>query len=376
MWTWAFSKKSEVCFSLGVICFLGGMLSSPSDVFAQKKDTRWLIIQILTQDPHKKIERYPISRPTSQQVSSLGKIQLALKTRLQARGIKHILFRQFPTYQRLNVCIPMSSFSGKKTKKSFWSKLFRKSLKETPPLTRKQLRILLTKRVNFQMFLVEDDAKEGREIFRQMKKDAPVWVSSQEGVYHRPYPAESAIDRYFETKKNIVAFRAWVHRWNQQLKKRWAGRYRLLIQRMDFYEGEQPSWRTMFVHARPVAQPKHLQEAKVVKEPNLGTKALHLYLTKEGTTLFAKFSAKHVGHRVAVVLTKDVEVAPILQTTISGGILLVTLGFRAQSDGESLYAFVSLLNLSSNATARLPFTLRLVGLRESGEQIKKACGAP
>jgi preprotein translocase subunit SecD len=75
--------------------------------------------------------------------------------------------------------------------------------------------------------------------------------------------------------------------------------------------------RTFHVAPESFLTARHVRSAQVVEGEN--GPAIEIELTEEGATLFAEFTAAHIGDRVAVILDGNLVSAPRIMAAMLGG---------------------------------------------------------
>jgi hypothetical protein len=86
-------------------------------------------------------------------------------------------------------------------------------------------------------------------------------------------------------------------------------------------------WRTYYLSTTKVLDETAIESAHTI-EPD-DTQILHrsvsMKLTPSGRAAFAEATAKHVGHKLATIVDGDVIIAPVINSAIKGGVVMITL---------------------------------------------------
>jgi len=88
-------------------------------------------------------------------------------------------------------------------------------------------------------------------------------------------------------------------------------------------------WRTFVVHQESVLTSSHIREAQArpdQSERSLGSWLVALEFTADGARLFEEATARLTKRRFAIMMDGIVESAPVVQTRISGGHGVITMG--------------------------------------------------
>lgn len=92
---------------------------------------------------------------------------------------------------------------------------------------------------------------------------------------------------------------------------------------------EETGWRTFVLARAPLLTGRHVREAVARPDTNPGSMGgwqVAIELTSEGASLFEEATARLVRRRFAIVLDGVVSSAPVIQTRISGGRAVITMG--------------------------------------------------
>lgn len=92
---------------------------------------------------------------------------------------------------------------------------------------------------------------------------------------------------------------------------------------------EVTGWRTFLLHRAPVLTGRHVEAAQAQPDTNAGSLGgwrVALALTSEGGRLFEEATGRMIKRRFAIVVDGVVESAPVVQTRIAGGHVVITMG--------------------------------------------------
>lgn len=308
---------------------------------------------------------YKLSSPSHEkQVTNKASQEIlrALRARLDALEVKKARIYA-PKAGQIQVCIHSSQVAPTPpptaSSSTLWQKLWgtKPSFKPTPTL--QAIKILLTKKAKIRFFSVEDDAPERIKIYKQMKASMPSIFKAESASYNRPQGALPAKDLFF-TSTNLPKLLKWIAIWNKRLDKQTPSKYHLMHQSYMIEDKAPRTWRTILLYGPAFLENKHIDEAKVRIEPQWDIVMIQLSFNKQGKDIFTHFTSKHVGHRIAIAIDQHVESAPIIQTTIKGGMVQITLGAMTPKKGlQYAKSLVFLMTLSSNPRFQIPFPLQL-----------------
>jgi hypothetical protein len=83
-------------------------------------------------------------------------------------------------------------------------------------------------------------------------------------------------------------------------------------------------WRTFVVRESDALRVSEVAGLSLVDTP-FGDQAVNVRFTPEDGAAFAELTARYVGHKLAILVGDEVEMAPVLQETIAGGRLQITV---------------------------------------------------
>src|SRR3954468_22218731 len=92
--------------------------------------------------------------------------------------------------------------------------------------------------------------------------------------------------------------------------------------------------RDLKVAKKPLVDKGHVEKAVVVKNPLTGNDEVKVTLTKEGAELFSNATRENIGKKLAVVSGGKVLMAPVINTEISGGTLMISGNLSTQEAQE------------------------------------------
>ena len=102
--------------------------------------------------------------------------------------------------------------------------------------------------------------------------------------------------------------------------------HRIVYERVDG-----TAWRTVYIDTTPIF------DGTAVAHAEPGDRGVTLDLTRDGARALARASGNAIGHKLAFVIGDEVVTAPILETAITGGKLVITQGPH-DDGGASLLA--------------------------------------
>ncbi|MEM1008720.1 MAG: protein translocase subunit SecD, partial [Myxococcota bacterium] len=164
-----------------------------------------------------------------------------------------------------------------------------------------------------------------------MDKDKPAGVLSRVTSYNRPQGRLPGTDRLFWSRDKRILER-WVKKWNSKLAKS----HPKFIVLMGPYEGasdeisatnkKELPLRTYLLHRKKPLSGEDLEEARPTPNPQTNRPEVALMFNMRGAAAFDELTKVNVGNRFAVVLEDRVRMAPVINSRISQGNAVITLG--------------------------------------------------
>jgi hypothetical protein len=122
-----------------------------------------------------------------------------------------------------------------------------------------------------------------------------------------------------------AALDAWLTTWNAARTP--PGDQRIVLERTaEIGPAGRPKWRTYVIETRPIVDGANVVRASVTFDANTGLPEVEVELDRDGTQRFGDATAGAIGRKLAIVLDGRVKSAPVVEQTITGGRISITMG--------------------------------------------------
>jgi hypothetical protein len=200
----------------------------------------------------------------------------------------------------------------------------------------------------WQMQLVEDYSTDADAIFEAMRQNKPTNLREHELHYNRPNKPRYVRERFFYSA-NKAELQGWLALWKQKLAKQYNNRYRLMFKRYD--PDHKKLWRSTLVHSEILLHNAHISVISVQINEMWQQPELMIRLTPGGQSLFANLTARNIGRKLAIIIDGRIWIAPIIQSAIPGGRIIISFPTMAPLQHQmriaTLYANVMRKSLSN-----------------------------
>ena len=122
-----------------------------------------------------------------------------------------------------------------------------------------------------------------------------------------------------------------------------------------------PFWQTHLVEERPIVDHRDIASARVTHDPQSQRYVVIAELRARGAERFGVATKRHVGHRLAVLMSDTVLSAPVIQTAIPGGQFMITPGASDLITSRAECDFLA-SSLTAGTDEPLPVTLQVADI--------------
>ncbi len=192
-------------------------------------------------------------------------------------------------------------------------------------LTLARLTALLERRAVLGIHRVDEDSVTMRALTALARAEAPTGITAT--VDHWRGPDGDAHQDDYLWSLDRPALEAWIAAApTRDPQTAVAADRRLLLEAMSPHGAGSARWRTYLVDPDAIITGDDVDDADLVSDPDTLQLQVRLRLSDDGRVRFGTATAAALGHKLAIVLDGKVQSAPVVQSPIPGGEIVVTMG--------------------------------------------------
>ncbi len=216
---------------------------------------------------------------------------------------------------------------------------------------------IIGRRAELGIHRVDHEHAGMRELTRQARVDAPAGIEVRDDAWMGPHGDSHT--EHFLWAEDRSALEAWVVSRGPALAL--GTDRRVVYERVEPFGTTPVHWRAHVIESAAIIDGGDVVKARVLPDPITQQPQVELELGADGRQRFAEATAAALGRKLAIVLDGRVRSAPIVQSPIPGGRIVVTMGGADPAAQErEAHDLVAVLRAGS-----LP-RLRLVERRDVG----------